>query len=199
MEADEYSDQKMKKNRIFACVLVSSLLSSAAATAQSLAEVARAEEARRKTLKPPAKVYTNDDLGRSGDGPAPPPLEPTTAKAGAQGSAPGRAAPSRPAQPAESAPSERDEKYWRARVNDARTGVQRAQAFYDALQSQINGLYAQFVAVDDPAQRALIEKKRLAALAEQERVKADIAETTKAVADIEEEARRASVPPGWLR
>ena len=74
-----------------------------------------------------------------------------------------------------------------------------ARPFYDALQSQINGLYAQFVAVDDPAQRALVEKKRLTAIAEQERVKADIAKQTQAIADIEDEARRSSVPPGWLR
>ena len=50
-----------------------------------------------------------------------------------------------------------------------------------------------------PAQRALVEKKRLTAIAEQERVKADISKQTKAIADIEDEARRASVPPGWLR
>ncbi len=185
--------------RVFTSVLVSSLLCPGPATAQSLADVARAEDARRKTLKPPAKVYTNDDLGRIADAPASPPAEFTTAKAGTQGGAPPKAAPSRPAQPSESAASEWDEKYWRARITDARSAVQRAQTFYEALQSQINGLYAQFVAVDDPAQRALIEKKRLDALAEQERVKADIAKSTKALADIEEEARRASVPPGWLR
>ena len=52
---------------------------------------------------------------------------------------------------------------------------------------------------DDPAQRAAIEKKRLAAIAEQDRVKADIAVQTKAIAAIEDEARRAGVPPGWLR
>ena len=35
----------------------------AGASAQSLADVAKAEEARRKTIKPGAKVYTNEDLG----------------------------------------------------------------------------------------------------------------------------------------
>ena len=53
--------------------------------------------------------------------------------------------------------------------------------------------------MSDPAQRALIEQKRLAAIAEQDRVKADIAKQTKALADIEDEARRANVPAGWLR
>jgi hypothetical protein len=53
--------------------------------------------------------------------------------------------------------------------------------------------------MNDPAQRALIEQKRLAAIAEQDRVKGDITRQTKALADIEDEARRANVPAGWLR
>jgi hypothetical protein len=44
-----------------------------------------------------------------------------------------------------------------------------------------------------------VEKKRLAAIAERDRVKADVGRLTKAIADIEDEARRASVPAGWLR
>jgi len=48
-------------------------------------------------------------------------------------------------------------------------------------------------------QRAVVEKKRLTALAEQERVKGDIAKQTKAITEIEDEARRANVPAGWLR
>jgi hypothetical protein len=37
------------------------------------------------------------------------------------------------------------------------------------------------------------------ALAELERVRGDIEAQEKAVTDLEEEARRAGVPPGWLR
>src|SRR4051812_16154019 len=37
------------------------------ATAQSLTDVARKEETRRKSVRAPAKVYTNDDLLHSGD------------------------------------------------------------------------------------------------------------------------------------
>jgi len=48
-------------------------------------------------------------------------------------------------------------------------------------------------------QRATVEKRRNEAIAEQDRVKADIVQQTKAIAAIEEEARRASVPSGWLR
>jgi hypothetical protein len=71
--------------------------------------------------------------------------------------------------------------------------------FAEALQSRINALSADFAARDDPAQRAQIADDRQKALEELERVKTDIETSRKTVADIEEEARRAGVPPGWLR
>jgi hypothetical protein len=184
-----------KSHFILGPVLV--LLLSGATSAQSLADVARAEEARRKTIKSKGKVYTNDTLRGpdGGEAPAPPPPSATTPASGGDKAAPQPAPSTTPAAPDRS----NDEKYWRDRISAARTELQRTQAFHDALQSQVQGLYTEFVATDDPAQRALVEKKRLAALAEQERVKSEIAKRTQAIADIEEEARRANVPAGWLR
>lgn len=175
--------------------------------AQSLADVARAEEARRKTIKGQAKVYTNETLrgADGGDPPAPVPPQAQPAAAGATekpGAAPGaKPAPAPGATPATPPASEtaKDEKYWRDRLAAARDALRRSETFADALQSQINGLYTEFVNMSDPAQRALIEQKRLAAIAEHDRVKADIGRQTKAIADIEDEARRANVPAGWLR
>jgi hypothetical protein len=175
-------------------------------TAQSLADVARAEEARRGAVKGRVKVYTNDTLRGpdGGDAPAPPtaPLVPEnsgTAATTAPGPAAKGASPqgSKPAPPAPD--SAKDEKYWRDRLASARDALQRSQTFAEALQSQINALYTEFVNMSDPAQRAVIEQKRLAAIAEQDRVKADVARQTKAIAAIEDEARRANVPAGWLR
>lgn len=173
--------------------------------AQSLADVARAEEARRKAVKGQVKVYTNETLrgADGGEAPAPPAPQPApTAKpAAGQTDATGKPAPAPGAKPPAppSTPTAKDEKYWRDRLAGARDALQRSQTFADALQSQINGLYTEFVNMSDPAQRAIIEQKRLAAIAEQDRVKADIAKYTKALADIEDEARRANVPAGWLR
>lgn len=175
--------------------------------AQSLADVARAEEARRKTIKGQAKVYTNETLrgADGGDPPAPVPPQAQPAAAGATekpGAAPGaKPAPAPGAKPATPPASDtaKDEKYWRDRIAAARDALRRSETFADALQSQINGLYTEFVNMSDPAQRALIEQKRLAAIAEQDRIKADIGRQTKAIADIEDEARRANVPAGWLR
>ncbi len=176
---------------------------SGAAAAQSLADVARAEAARRKALGTTAsKTYTNDDLKGSTGGPSPDEAaEPGKSAQPAAASAPvPAAAPDTPAPPPPPAPDPpKDEKYWRARMAAAKEALQRSQAFRDALQSHINGLWAEFTAMGDPYQRAVIEKKRFEAIAEQDRVKADIAQQTQAIAAIEDEARRASVPAGWLR
>jgi hypothetical protein len=71
--------------------------------------------------------------------------------------------------------------------------------FADALQSRINALATDFVNRDDPAQRAQIESERKRALAELERVRKEMTDQTSAISDIEEEARKSGVPPGWLR
>ena len=182
------------------------LIAAVSLGAQSLADVARAEDARRKAVKGQVKVYTNETLRGAGGGeaPAPPPApQPaSTAKPAEGAAADATAKPAPGAKPTAAPPATatpKDEKYWRDRLASARDALQRSQTFADALQSQINGLYTEFVNMSDPAQRAVIEQKRLAAIAEQDRVKADIAKFTKALADIEDEARRANVPPGWLR
>lgn len=192
----------MQKSFFAAGVLMLAVLGSATPTGQSLADVARAEEARRKTPKRPSKVYTNDDLGRSANAPAPAAVASTAEPASGTGGSPAAPA-SKPvpgAKPAETAPAAaKDEKYWRDRITAARTAVERSQAFLDALQSHINGLATEFVNMSDPVQRAAIEQKRLGAIAEQDRVKAEIAQQARAIVSIEDEARRASVPPGWIR
>ena len=88
---------------------------------------------------------------------------------------------------------------WRQRRQSIQDSLERAQAFAVALQSQINGLTADFAARDDPAQRAKVGADRQKALTELDRVKKEIQQHTKALADLQEEARRAGVPPGWLR
>ena len=188
----------MVKKLLIGAVL---LAMSAPVAAQSLADVARAEETRRKAVKGQGKVYTNETLKGpdGGEPPAPPPQPaPAANPASGAGDKPTPAAGSKPAASTAS-DAAKDEKYWRGQLAAARDALSRSQNFADALQSQINGLYAEFVNMDDPIQRANIEKKRLAAIAEQDRVKADVARQTRALGDIEDEARRANVPAGWLR
>ena len=84
-------------------------------------------------------------------------------------------------------------------MKDLRTQLERDEITVEAIQTQINSLSADFVNRDDPAQRAVIERNRQRALGELDRLKKAIEGSKKAIADLEEEARRASVPPGWLR
>jgi hypothetical protein len=191
-------------------VAVVTLLVSVAtlAHAQTLADVARSEETRRKKVPKTSKVYTNDDLRADFTAPAPPdePSASTTGDAAARpANQPGAAAAggSTAARPAAgdpaATPALRDQAYWSGRINAARSAVERNRLFIDALQSRINALTTDFVNRDDPAQRAVIEQDRLKAKAELERVQKEIEDGTKAIAAIEEEARRAGVPSGWLR
>lgn len=172
----------------------------ALASAQTLADVARAEEARRKSVTAPAKVYTNSDLTVDPSAPppsaAPAPATPAAPATPGATDAPGNATPAAPAQPEVGG---HDQAWWKQRITTAQTNLDRAKMFADALQSRINALNTDFVNRDDPAQRSVIEQDRNKALAELERVKKDVDAANKAIADIEDEARRAGVPPGWLR
>jgi len=170
-----------------------------AADAQSLAELARREEARRKAIKTPAKVYTNEDV-RGGNVPSPPAPPPASDSLAAPAATAAVADDQTPADAADERDTpERGEAYWRKRLQAQRDALARAELFAEALQSRINALSADFVARDDPAQRAVIATDRQKALAELDRVKQEIAQFTKDIAATHDEARRAGVPPGWLR
>jgi hypothetical protein len=183
-------------------VLISSVLLLAfavsAVSAQGLAALAKKEEERRKTVKS-GKVYTNGDLR----GETAPPLSPAPTNASATAPTTTPAPTSQvPAinVPAGKAETEvKDEAYWRTRVGNARSALERSRIFADALQSRINALSTDYINRDDPAQRAQLELERKRAVAELERVKKEMTDQTQAIIEIEDEARKAGVPPGWLR
>ena len=188
----------------------SAVLPGTRVSAQSLGDVARQEEARRKAIRTPAKVYTNESLRAdplslppaAAQAPAPPGSTPAPA-ATAVPPAGAAAVPGTPVAPEPSGAAQNgaglDEAAWRKRIADARDGQARSQTFVEALQSRINALSADFVNRDDPAQRAQIGLDRQKALAELDRVRADIVKFQKDISDAQEEARRAGVPAGWVR
>jgi ATP-dependent exoDNAse (exonuclease V) alpha subunit len=79
------------------------------------------------------------------------------------------------------------------------TQVERDQSYATAMESRVNGLSTDFVNRDDPAQRAAIAIERDKATAELNRLRNAVIDGQKAIAALEDEARRANVPPGWLR
>jgi hypothetical protein len=169
-----------------------------AAQKPPLADVAKKEQERRKTGKDAPKKLTNKDLPESAQkpqGPVTSPADPAAGQAAAPGEPGAAAGTEKPAGAAE----EKTESWWRNRMAQAREELRRNEAFLEALQSRVNGLTTDFVNRDDPAQRAKIAEDRQKALNEMERLKAEIAAGRKRIEDIEEEARKAAVPPGWLR
>jgi hypothetical protein len=159
-----------------------------AQTPPSLAELAQKEQERRKALKgASSKVYSDKDLPK----PATPAIASTV---------PPPTVVQPESKPAETKPEDqKDETWWRNRMAQAKEAQRRAESFAAALQSQINGLTTDAVNRDDPYQRAKIADNRLKALGELQRVTGEIEQAKKDITDIEEEARRANVPPGWLR
>ena len=165
-------------------------------SAQGLADLAQKAEDGRKAAKKGTKTYTNADAGNvpaatvssgSGGGATAAP-----AAAGATGDQTGQAAPAGGA-------GLRDEAYYGGRIRDLRVQLDRDTVLTSAVQTQINSLTTEFVNRDDPLQRSAIEQDRNRALSELARLQKQIEADRKAIADFEEEARRANVPPGWLR
>jgi hypothetical protein len=172
----------------------------------TLGDVARKEQERRKTLPAAAKVYTNKDLPKSA-------LKPEGAPAGQSGEpsagAPAGEAAAEPAGEAAASPSNEQkdepkaggdgEEAWRKRMVDAREQLRRSEMFAQALQTRVNSLTSDVLSRDDYAQKARLSRERKEAIDELSRVRQEIERGKKQIVDLEEEARRAGVPPGWLR
>ncbi len=168
----------------------------ARASAQTpLAEVAKKEADRRKAAPPTGKVYTAKDLPASAQKPAPPvtsetlPVDPVAAATADQP----------PAEAPKPEVDARNEAWWKDRIMGARGELRRNEIFAEALQSRINALTREFALPLGGAKRIAVGEQRAEALTELGRVKEEVERGKKQIADIEEEARKAGVPPGWLR
>ena len=176
-------------------------------SAQSLADVAKKEEDRRKTVKDTAKVYTNKDLqggsdtvvGTPADSSAAAPSDTTPTTTPAPADTPQSSDANAAADPSADTSSARGQEYWSGRMKGLQSQLDRDETYAEALQSRINALTTEFVNRDDPAQQSRIGRDRQRATDELNRLKKAILDEKKAIANLEDEARRAGVPPGWLR
>ncbi len=156
------------------------------AAGQSLAEIA-AKEKKRRAGHAQAKTYSNSDLEKVKDAPSPPPKEGEEAEP----------------EPSTATTGSSEEATWRARAQRAREAVQQAEGRIDDLQKELETLNADMqpnpADILDPSRL----QKREAAKAELRQKLEDaqkaLERAKQAVADLEEEARRQRVPPGWLR
>jgi hypothetical protein len=209
--ADMKDDRTMTLMPLARTIAISLLLLTGlahVASAQSLAGAARQEAERRQTVKPSGKVVTNKDL------PAPPRSSvvvldvaaPTGAQAGdtepsagkddaSSGDKDGAGDDAKEAAKDE----EKGQEYWSAKMKALQDQLRRDRTLADGMQSRINALTTDFVNRADPEQRAVVAAERDAAAEELTRLQKAIVDGAKAIADLEEEARQAGVPAGWLR
>jgi hypothetical protein len=189
--------------RVLAAALTAAVAFPLAAAAQKppLAEVARQEQERRKEIKTAKKMLTNKDLPASALQPAAPSAGAPAAGGAGEAAGAGTQKPAAPGAEAQAPPQggQKDEAYWRTRITTARENLRRSEAALEAFQSRINALTTDFVNRDDPYQRQKIGEDRQKALEELDRVRREIEGFKTQISDIEEEARKAGVPPGWLR
>jgi len=184
-------------------VAMAFLLLKGVAVPQSLGDLARKTEEQRQQTKTPSKVYTDADLKRD-PGSAPSPTvatnsQPATGAKPSPSTSTATEAPKADAKDSTTQEPPKDQKYWNARITETRSQLTRSKLLLDAVQTRLNSLANDIVSRDDPAQRAMLERNRQDTVREMDRLKKEIQDQTKAISDIEEEARRANVPPGWLR
>ena len=213
---------RMKSSAIAAGILLCVLATTPGLSAQ-LGSVAKKEAERRKTA-PSGKVYTNDSLSPAPEPSSRPATSGSDAAAASSSSDTDKSATDKsdksatdkstteksaadttdkaaPAKQVSADPAERkkEEAEWRERIKNEREALDRAKSYADALQIKINSLNTDFVNRDDPVQRAAIAAERDKSLAEMDRLKKEITEHTKKIATIQQDARQAGAPPGWVR
>jgi hypothetical protein len=156
---------------------------------QSLADVARNTESSRNASagRPRAKVYTNKDLSAVDHMPP----APTATK-------PPPTAPSAPSDD-QRLPDVKSEAYWRDRMRPLRERLESARALADdtkrraeTLMRSADRCFMIGVVCADYTESLRLTEEHKTLVAEVERVGRD-------VAALEEEARRAGVPPGWVQ
>jgi hypothetical protein len=186
------------------CVVTVAIFSSVWANAQTIADIARQERAKRQAGQK-SVVITNETLGiKPTDGTevkqATEPKAEGAPDATASPAAPGAAVPAQaqaPAQPAAQTET-RDEKWWRAKYEEARTEVRRAENQAAVAQLELNSANRDFLTRSyDPDGRGpaavAAATKRLA------ETNAAVAAARAKVAGLDEELRRAGAPAGWAR
>jgi hypothetical protein len=197
----------MKTRVILVSSLASLVFAGSVARGQSLVDIARKEEARRKAVTTPARVYTNQDVRPMAPAEPASPEQPATPGA-AQApivppAGPGANAPKETAQPPTTPlPPQtdvKDEASWRSLATEARTKLERSEETLSVFTAQNEVLAGRFAALSDLAQRAQVVAEMQKAQAEIDSLQKEIAAQAQQIAAIEEQARRAGVPPGWIR
>ena len=90
-------------------------------------------------------------------------------------------------------------RYWRKLISDARATLARSSSYLVALRERSRALATQFYTLEDPVARNAAAAQRKTVLQDIEHLKQDMVTQEEAIAKIEADARKANIPPGWIR
>jgi hypothetical protein len=152
----------------------------------------------------PQRVYTNEDLPKE---PSPPPAAPAGSAPGGRGTVnvlPQISVPPAPAENAEPEPPvapEATEAYWRQRADERRGAISSGEQRVTELEQRISDLRMDRTTDNalDPNREQSRQAQITETQAELEGARAALESARRALTDLEDEARRKSIPPGWIR
>lgn len=188
-------------------VVIVAALAAGPLEAQGLGEAAAKEKRRReeeqKKNKGPAKVITTEDLAK---------VTATTANAAAPGGL-AQDAGARPredtapadetrrdgASPPGEGPGGQDEKSWRTQAAELRKEIQEAEQKAASAQQENDRLFGEIQRSTDTNEILRLRAEQNKVSADLETAKTELANLRQEWAQFEESARRAGVPPGWIR
>lgn len=191
-------------------------LSGATLLSQSLADVARKEEERRKSVEKPGRVYTDRDLPpvpAGGAAATPPPAGTESTSSASAGAATASKDPAGEKAPDERAADaaagskktvpvaprvKRDEEHWRERAQLIRSRLDRLRADAAAIEGRIARLTAELAGAPPPRATALRTEIRQAT-EDLSRFQKEIPLIDQEWATFEERVRVAKVPADWVR
>ena len=195
---------RLKDTSIAAVVVLAALLSPggglAPVAAQSLADVARKEQERRKAIKETVQgPHEQGSRGRSGGHAA---RGDPGAADGATPAEPGKDATKAEPATTDAAKTEpaKDQAYWSGRAKDLQTQLSRNETFAVALQSRINALSNEYTNQGDGVRQQAIAAEQAEGDRRAEPAQRRKSKTTRRPSPIFRKKRAAAgVPPGWLR
>ena len=175
------------------------LFAAGGVSGQSLAEAAKREKDRRAKSGPTGPAFSDEDLKQHGDA-----AVSTSGDAGesagklAEEGTGGDKSPDGNTNMPRARGGARDEAYWRARAKARRDAVAAAEVAADNTQAGIRQPLPGDAMKQVPRSTATDGAKR-ASEANLEAAKVELARARKALEDLEDEARRKGILPGWLR
>jgi hypothetical protein len=178
-------------------IVTFALCASVWANAQTIADIARRERAKRQD-PPRPRIATIEITGKPA--PVEPPKDSPAAKTQPAPAAAATASPAAPTPPSETQPRQdsRDEKWWRGEFEKARIDVRRGENQVAVAQLELNAANRDFLTrAYDPDGRG--PAAIAAATAKLDAAQKHLESARAGLARLEEELRRAGAPAGWAR